>query len=146
MRAIELPPALADLPQPLYFFDGVCVLCSGFVQFYVAREHDGAMRFATTQSALGRRTLGALGLPADLFDRTVLLVEDGLVHFESDAALRALARLPAPWRWLAVLRRLPAPLRDAAYRLVARNRYRWFGQRPSCFVPDPAQRARFIDP
>jgi len=145
MHAIDLPVSLTDLPQPLYFFDGVCVLCSGFVQFYLARDRDGAMHFATTQSALGQRTLQALGLPADVFDRTVLLIEGNRVRFESDAALRALARLPVPWRWLGALRGLPAALRDAAYRLVARNRYRWFGQRPTCFVPDAAQRGRFVD-
>ncbi|MEY4010594.1 MAG: hypothetical protein RLZZ93_1286, partial [Actinomycetota bacterium] len=31
------------------------------------------------------------------------------------------------------------------YRLIARNRYRWFGRTDACMMPTPEIRARFID-
>jgi predicted DCC family thiol-disulfide oxidoreductase YuxK len=34
--------------------------------------------------------------------------------------------------------------RDAAYLLLARNRYRLLGKKDACMVPTPQQRARFI--
>ena len=40
---------------------------------------------------------------------------------------------------------VPPFLRDGAYRWVARNRYKWFGQRESCMLPTPELRGRFID-
>jgi predicted DCC family thiol-disulfide oxidoreductase YuxK len=40
---------------------------------------------------------------------------------------------------------VPKPLRDAVYRFVARNRYRWFGRQDACLVPAPEVRARFLD-
>jgi predicted DCC family thiol-disulfide oxidoreductase YuxK len=40
---------------------------------------------------------------------------------------------------------VPKPLRDAIYRLVARNRYRIFGRYEACFVPDAEMRARLME-
>jgi predicted DCC family thiol-disulfide oxidoreductase YuxK len=93
-----LPAALGDLPRPLYFFDGYCVLCSGFVAFCLARDPDGRLKFASTQSALGQRVLAELGLPDGTFDRTILLLDDEDVHRRSAAVLHALRYLRGPVR------------------------------------------------
>lgn len=142
---MKLPEGLADLPQPLYFFDGYCVLCSGFVQFCFRHDGDGTLKFASAQSPLGARVLDALGLPTNTLDRTILLVEDNEVFSRSTAILRSLRHLRGWPRWLVPLRLVPRLIRDPIYDLIARNRYRWFGQRSTCFVPTPETRSRFID-
>ncbi len=142
---MRLPESLADLPQPLYFFDGTCVLCSSFVQFCFRHDGDGLLRFASAQSPLGARVLDALGLPANTLDRTILLIEDNEVFGQSTAVLLALRHLRGWPRWLMPLRWVPRVLRDPIYDLVARHRYRWFGQRATCFVPTLETRDRFID-
>jgi len=142
---VRLPAALGDLPKPLYFFDGYCVLCSRFVRFCLARDPEARLKFASAQSALGRRVLETLGLPDSTLQRTILLLDGDTVYMRSAAVLRALRYLRGPVRWLRPLVLLPAWLRDPAYDLIARNRYRWFGQRSSCFVPAAATRDRFID-
>ena len=140
-----LPPSHGDLPQPVYFFDGICVLCSGFVRFCLEHDGDGTLLFASAQSSLGARVVSALGLPASTLDRTILLIEDGRVFSQSTAVLRALRHLRGWPRLLFPLSWVPRPIRDPLYDLVARHRYRWFGRRPACFVPDPATRHRFLD-
>jgi predicted DCC family thiol-disulfide oxidoreductase YuxK len=140
-----LPAALTDLPQPLYFFDGYCVLCSGFVGFCLKHDGDGRLKFASTQSVLGQQVVQALGLPVATLDRTILLIEDDTVYMQSSAALRSLSHLEGWPCLLQPLLRLPAFLRDPVYDLIARNRYRWFGRRPTCFVPTPQTRDRFVD-
>jgi predicted DCC family thiol-disulfide oxidoreductase YuxK len=142
---VKLPAALGDLPQPLYFFDGYCVLCSGFVAFCLERDPEGRLKFASAQSVLGRRVLETLGLPDSTLQRTILLLDGDSVYMRSAAVLRALRYLRGPARWLQPLAVVPAMLRDPIYDLIARNRYRWFGQRSSCFVPTAATRDRFID-
>lgn len=142
---MKVPAVLADLPQPLYFFDGHCVLCSRFVTFCLERDPDGHLKFASAQSTLGTRVLLALGLPDDTLDRTILLLEDGRIHTRSTAALRALRHLRGPARWLYPLVMVPKILRDPLYDIVARNRIRWFGRLESCLVPSPQTRDRFID-
>ncbi|EGD09261.1 hypothetical protein XVE_2476 [Xanthomonas vesicatoria ATCC 35937] len=64
---------------------------------------------------------------------------------DSDAIVRVLAGLGGVWRVFAVLRVVPPALRDSGYRLIARNRYRWFGRSEHCMLPTPEQRARFLD-
>ena len=142
---MNLPAALADLPQPLYFFDGHCVLCSRFVAFCLKRDPTGRLKFASAQSALGKRVLLALDLPDDTLDRTILLLDDGRIYTRSTAALRALRHLRGPARWLYPLVMVPKFLRDPIYDLVARNRIRWFGRLDSCPMPSPQTRDRFID-
>lgn len=142
---MKVPATLGDLPQPHYFFDGECVLCSRFVAFCLKRDPGGRLKFASAQSDLGQRVILALGLPGDTLDRTILLLEDGEVHSRSTAALRALRHLNGPARWLYPLILLPKFLRDPVYDVVARNRIRWFGRLDSCLVPTPQTRDRFID-
>lgn len=142
---MKLPAALGDLPQPLYFFDGYCVLCSRFVAFCLKRDPDGRLKFATAQSGLGNRVLSDLGLPNDTLDRTILLLEGDRVYTRSTAALRAVRHLKGPARWLYPLILVPKILRDPIYDWIARNRIRWFGRRESCLVPSPQTRDRFID-
>lgn len=142
---MKIPTTLGDLPQPLYLFDGHCVLCSRFVDFCLLHDGDGQLKFASTQSVLGRRIVEALGLPYDALDRTVLLIEQNKVYSRSTAALQALRHLRSWPRWLEPLLGIPAVLRDPIYDLVARNRHRWFGRRPACYAPTPQTRKRFID-
>ncbi len=125
-------------------FDGVCNLCNAAVRFIIDRDPAGRFQFAPLQSAAGQELLSRHGLDAEQL-QTIVLVEDGRAYTRSTAALRIARRLRAPWSLLYGLIALPAPLRDWAYDLVGRNRYRWFGRRESCRIPTPEERARFLE-
>ena len=85
--------------------------------------------------------LPAAGAP----DSIVVVDGGGRVLERSDAALAIASALPFPWRMLGVFRIVPRALRDRVYRIVARNRYRWFGRRDACMVPTDEIRSRFLD-
>ena len=142
---MKVQAALLDLPRPLYFFDGHCVLCSGFVAFCVKRDPDAVLKFTSSQSPTSRRALAALGLAPDTLDRTILLLDGDRLYTRSAAVLRALRYLRGPVRLLSVFALVPAIVRDPLYDLVARNRYCWFGRHDACLVPSPEQRGRFIE-
>ena len=130
----------------IIFFDGVCNLCNGVVQFIIRHDAAGYFRFAPLQSAAARQLLAAHGHalpPAGPDPDSVLLLEDGRVYAHSAAVLRMARHLPG-WRWLTAGRLLPRTWRDALYRFVARHRYRWFGRQAACMVPTPDLRARFL--
>lgn len=125
-------------------FDAQCLLCNGWVKFLLRHDRRGEFRFAAIQGAAGQALLARAGLRVDGL-QTLLLV-DGQRNWQHTAAiLRVLHALGWPWRaaWLAWL--VPAPLRDAAYRLVARHRYAMFGRSQSCLLPPPDAAARFLD-
>ncbi len=130
--------------RPVMIFDGECVLCSRTVQFVLRHERDELIHFATTQSDAGREIAERNGISVADLDLTFVLVEDEKAWLRSNAALRVAAHLRAPWRWLAAFRIVPRPLRDSVYSAVARRRYRLFGRRDTCFLPDPTQRHRFL--
>ncbi|WP_420455862.1 thiol-disulfide oxidoreductase DCC family protein [Rubrivirga sp.] len=129
---------------PTLLFDGVCTLCDRSVQFVLDHESVASFRFASLQSEVGRQLLARCGLDGASTD-SVVLVENGTCHVRSEAAWRVAARLDAPWRWIALGRWVPRSVRDRVYDVVARNRYRWFGTRDECRLPEPGVRERFLD-
>ncbi|MCY3700417.1 MAG: DCC1-like thiol-disulfide oxidoreductase family protein [Gemmatimonadetes bacterium] len=134
--------------RPIVLFDGVCNLCAGAVRFIIRRDRRGRFRFAALQSDAGRRIRAEQGasLPeAGEPPESLVLVAGGRTHARSGAALRIAAGLDRGWPLLAVFLVIPAPLRDLAYRLVARNRYRWFGKQTACELPRTDESWRFLD-
>ena len=131
-------------PGPaIILFDGICNLCNGFVQFVIAHDPDRKFKFASLQSDAAQLLLK--GLPEN--QRTtdsVMLLENGKVYQQSTAALRILQKLSGPWPWLYGFIIFPAFVRDWVYAWVAKNRYRWFGQRDSCMLPTPELKSRFL--
>lgn len=135
-------PATAN-GRPVILFDGVCNLCSGSVQFAIARDPKANLRFAAIQSPYGQDFLRRRGLPAGRFE-TFYLIESGRVLEKSEGFLRMVGYLRSPWPLLKALRIVPRPLRDWLYDRIARNRYRLFGQRQTCLVPTPEIVGRFL--
>jgi predicted DCC family thiol-disulfide oxidoreductase YuxK len=134
---------MAAPANPIVLFDGVCNLCNGSVQFLIRRDPGARFRFASLQSPAGERLRDELGIDRRAVD-SVILVEDGRWYKESDAALRIARGLGGLWKALGILRLIPRPLRDGLYRLIARNRYRWFGKTEACWLPTPELRGRFL--
>jgi predicted DCC family thiol-disulfide oxidoreductase YuxK len=132
-----------DTANPIVLFDGVCNLCNGSVQFILRHDPAARFRFASLQSPVGQELLTRFGMDPKLLD-SVVLVEGDRWFKESDAALRIARGMSGGWKALAVLGVIPRPIRDAAYRLIARNRYRWFGKQETCWLPTPELRGRFL--
>ena len=126
---------------PAIVFDGICVLCNGWVRFLLHRDR-GRYRFASMQSESGRALLSAHGLDAD-DPASFLLVDAGNAWTDSDAIARVLVGLGGGWRLAGTIAWIPRAIRDPLYRLIARNRYRWFGT-TACTVPTESQRRRFL--
>ena len=129
---------------PVLVFDGVCVLCNRSVRFVLEQDRARRFRFAVSASASGRELMIRHGIDPDA-PASVLLVEDGRAFVESAAVLRVLASLGSGWRVVAALLRcVPASLRDRGYRFVAQRRYRWFGRHEICPLPSPEDAGRFL--
>lgn len=133
----------ASPASPVVVFDGTCVLCSSWVSFLLRHTERGRFRFCTTQSAPGRRLLGAHGVDAEN-PGTFLFLDAGRAYVESDAVIRMLCRLGGMWRAAVLGYGCPKIVRDPVYRWVARHRFRWFGRRGQCFVPGRADRDSFL--
>jgi predicted DCC family thiol-disulfide oxidoreductase YuxK len=130
---------------PIIVFDGVCVLCSRWVDFILRHDRHGRFRLAAMQGMHGRRLLAEHGLSTD-DPASLLLVIGPRGYTDIDAIARVLRQLGGPWNVpAALLRWTPRMIGDPLYRWIARHRYRLFGQRSQCRVPDPANARRFLD-
>lgn len=125
------------------YFDGVCNLCNGFVQFIIKQDRKAVFKFAPLQSAAGEKVLHTLGKTIEQID-SILFEENGKVYSKSTAVLYVAKRMGGFWSLFYGFKILPRFLRDAIYDLVARNRYNWFGKKNQCMVPTPELLSRFL--
>jgi predicted DCC family thiol-disulfide oxidoreductase YuxK len=136
-------------PSRLVVFDGYCNVCSSWARFFSDHPLPNPFLLVPMQSALGRGLLTKHGFDAD-DPLTFLVLDHGRCYTQSDAAIHLYAQAGGLWRLAGAARVVPRFLRDAAYRLLARNRYRWFGRRDTCFIPGqpapPPPHAQNADP
>jgi predicted DCC family thiol-disulfide oxidoreductase YuxK len=137
-------PRTAGGPLTL-FFDGGCGLCHRLVRFVLSEDRAGEVRFAPLGGTAFAKRVPELVQRAP-FESLVLLTEDGRTLTSSSAVLHLLGRLGGLWRIASALAiRVPRPLRDGAYRLVAANRGRLFAAPAAvCPVVPASLRERFL--
>jgi len=130
------------------FYDGVCAMCNGFVRFILPRDPNGQFCIVALQSEAARRLLQRHGRVPDALDTLYLMIgyqtADERVLDNSSAVLETLRRLGGIWAIVSWLRLVPTPIRDFAYHLIVRNRYRIFGKYDNCPLAPPQWRGRFI--
>ncbi|MGA9226564.1 MAG: thiol-disulfide oxidoreductase DCC family protein [Mesobacillus sp.] len=128
--------------HPVILFDGVCNFCDASVQFILNRDPEGIFQFASLQSEAGQNLVKKHNVPADV--DSMILIEDDKVYYKSTAALRVSRHLQGAWKMLYGFIIIPSPIRNIVYDLIAKNRYKWFGQKESCMLPPPNIRKRFL--
>jgi predicted DCC family thiol-disulfide oxidoreductase YuxK len=128
---------------PIIVFDAMCVLCSANAQFVLRHDRAGVFRLASMQSEIGATLYRTCGI--DPRDPDTLIVVDGdVVLRDSEAVLAIYGRLGWPWKAALIFKLAPRRMRDPLYRWIARNRYRIFGRRESCWVPTPEHASRVL--
>ena len=131
-----------DDSRPIFVFDAVCVLCSGGASFIMRHDKAGRIAFASAQGRIGQALYRHYGLA---IDDTYLFVIDGKAYGLSEGYFHVARVLGGLWSMAVLARIVPRALRDAVYRLIARNRYRWFGRTESCALLTAEQRARLME-
>ncbi|WP_394196140.1 thiol-disulfide oxidoreductase DCC family protein [Litoreibacter albidus] len=125
-------------------FDGVCVLCSGFLRFMLKHDRRRQFQFVIAQSDLGEAIYDHLGLKSADYDTNVVIV-DGHIYTKLDAFAAAMKGLGGIWSVAGVVRILPRATADWLYDRIAQNRYAVFGKTDACLVPTPDIQGRFLD-
>jgi predicted DCC family thiol-disulfide oxidoreductase YuxK len=127
----------------IILFDGTCAFCERSVRFIATRDPQGYFRFGASQTPQAAELLARFGVTRDS-TRSIILIEHDQIFLRSTATLRIARRLTFPWRLAAILLWIPAPIRDAAYRVIAAVRHRIAGPANACEIPPPEIRSRMI--
>lgn len=132
-----------DKNIPIILFDGVCNFCNSSINFVIDRDVHNKFYFASLQSEFGKKLLLTFGEANSKLD-TVVLIKEGKLYKKSTAALEIARELRGAWKLMYALVIIPEFIRDFIYDLIARNRYKWFGKKESCRIPDPQWKHRFL--
>jgi predicted DCC family thiol-disulfide oxidoreductase YuxK len=128
----------------IILFDGDCNLCNGTVQFILKKDKKKQFKFASLQGKFGQDTLRKFGLPGGN-PNSFILLEGESIYTHSSGALRLCRHLGGIWKLLYAFIIVPRFIRDGVYNFIARNRYKWFGKRESCYMPSPTLKNRFLE-
>jgi len=123
------------------FFDGVCGLCNGFVDFVMAVDKEQKFRFSPLQSEFAQKNLPH-EMTANL--DSVVFLKEGKTFRKSQAVIKILEEIGGIWKLAKIGKILPETILNETYDIVAQNRYKIFGKKETCRLPTPAERARFI--
>ena len=127
----------------IVLFDGVCNFCNASVNFVIEHDKAGYFKFAPLQSEIGEEMIEKHGINSADTD-SVIVVENDRAYTHSSGALRIAKQLDGIWSWAYAFIIVPQPVRDLAYKVFAKYRYKLFGRQEACMMPTPDIRARFL--
>jgi predicted DCC family thiol-disulfide oxidoreductase YuxK len=129
--------------KSIIFFDGVCNLCNASIDFIIKRDKKDKFLVGALQDGVSKKVLSDYTVKEDYLDSLVLL-EERKIFYKSTAALKIAKNLTGLWPVFYPLILLPEGFRDFIYDWVAKNRYRWFGKKNTCRLPNPEEKAKFL--
>jgi predicted DCC family thiol-disulfide oxidoreductase YuxK len=143
LHSYRTDPAVPDFNDgnALFVFDGVCVICSGGASWIMRFDAARKVSFTSSQGSLGQALYRHYHVDPD---ESYLLITGGRAYTASAGYLELCSILGGVWHLLRVGAIIPEGLRDRLYAVIARNRYRWFGQVEYCTLLTPEQRERLL--
>jgi predicted DCC family thiol-disulfide oxidoreductase YuxK len=129
--------------HPILLFDGVCNYCNSWVNFAIRNDKKSVLRFTPLQSMAGQRLKEEYNISPET--DSVIMIDHGRTYLYSDAALRMAKYLRWPAKALYALIIFPRFIREFIYKLIAKNRYKWFGKKETCMIPSPEVKNRFLE-
>ncbi|MBC8479465.1 MAG: DUF393 domain-containing protein [FCB group bacterium] len=127
----------------IVIYDGYCNLCSWSVSFIINRDPEYRFVFTASQSSVGKKLLEDQHPSTDAA-ASVILIKNGVLFEKSSAALEIARNLSGGWKLLYGLSFIPKSVRDKIYMWISGRRYRWFGRKDACHIPDTAIKNRFL--
>jgi predicted DCC family thiol-disulfide oxidoreductase YuxK len=137
---------IQDLPleKKIILFDGVCNLCEASIVYVIKHDKKDIFRFVALQSDLGQRIVKHIGINTNHID-SVILYEPGIAYYYKSSAVVEIAKgLSGIFTWFTLFQILPTVLRDYVYDYVAKNRYKWYGKKQECLVPNKEVVSKFL--
>lgn len=125
----------------IVYFDGVCAMCNGFINFLISEDKNNTLRYAPLQGSTAKTNVESHYLN-NL--NTVIYQENGKTYSEIDAILKAVTSLGGIWRLAGIFRIIPKIISNAIYKFISSNRYKWFGKKEICRMPSPEEREKIL--
>lgn len=138
---------MIDIPshKKLILFDGVCNLCNSSVQYVIKHDKKNMFMFTALQSEAGQQIIKEYKIDTNKTDSILLYTPEQGVVSKSTAALKIASRLGFPQNLMTVFFIVPPFIRNWVYDYIAKNRYKWYGKKESCWIPTPELKSKFLE-
>ena len=128
----------------IIFFDGVCNMCNSFVRLIIKLDYKEQFIFCPISSKKGQKIINKFNLELKNID-SILLLKNNKITLKSEAVIEILVSLSLLFRFFLILKILPPKLLDRQYDFIAKHRYKLFGRKESCIIPDEKYKSRFTE-
>lgn len=137
---------MLDIPRDkkIILFDGVCNLCDSTVQKVIKADKNDQFRFASLDSEIGKKILDYIGVDRQKTDSIVLYQPGVSYYLKSQAAFKIASYLGLPYVFINIFSVFPKSLTDIGYDFIAKNRYKWYGKKESCMIPNQSIKQKFL--
>ncbi len=137
---------MIQLPEhkKLILFDGVCNLCNASIQYIIKHDHKDVFRYAALQSEVGENIIEKYKIDTSKTDSIILYSEGNGITYKSTAALKIASQLAFPLNLMFIFIVVPTFIRNWVYDYIAKNRYKWYGQKDECMIPTPELKSKFL--
>ncbi|MBP0905353.1 thiol-disulfide oxidoreductase DCC family protein [Mariniflexile gromovii] len=136
-----------DIPnhKKLILFDGVCNLCNSSVQYVIEHDKQNVFMFTALQSDAGQEIIKEYNIDTNKTDSILLYTPEQGVVSKSTAAIKIASHLGFPQNLMIVFFIIPPFIRNWVYDYIAKNRYKWYGKKESCWIPTPELKSKFLE-
>jgi len=130
----------------IILFDGICNLCNSSIQFIIKKDKKNLFKFASLQSDAAKNILLHYFPKKNKFNNfdTIYLIKNDTILTESTAILHILKELRSPYKLLFYFIIIPKFIRDSIYKIISKNRYKWFGKKDNCMIPTKELKSKFL--
>jgi predicted DCC family thiol-disulfide oxidoreductase YuxK len=128
----------------IVLFDGVCNFCNATVLQIIKYDKQNKIKFASQQSPFGEKLLATHNVNNSKFETIYFINQNKEIFTESDAVFEILKLLNGIPRIALLFLITPKFIRNYLYRLIAKNRYKWFGRKQECSIPTPEIKDKFL--
>ena len=128
------------MKKDIIVFDGVCILCNKFFRWVLKNDRINVFSFTNIQSNfyLKNKKINKS------IDSILVITQNEEILYESDAVNYILKKINKLLliRFLIII--TPNFISNFFYRIIAKNRYKIFGKKDSCYVPTEEELKKFI--
>ncbi|HQR73546.1 MAG TPA: DCC1-like thiol-disulfide oxidoreductase family protein [Sulfurovum sp.] len=104
----------------IVIYDGTCGLCSRSLRLLIKLDTHKTFRYTSLQGKFVKT------LPLNTDIDSIVFYDEGTLYYKSSAILKILRSLGGFWNMVTLFYVIPRFIRDAAYDVVAKYRYRFF--------------------
>ncbi len=123
----------------IIIIDGLCIICNSFLIWVLNNDNDDKYLFANIQSDFYKKSMD-INKSID----SIVLIKENNIFYESEAIKYILKDLDKFFLLRLVLNVTPKFISNFFYKIIANNRYKIFGKKDKCELPNKNLLSKFL--